>query len=72
MKPRINKLSESLFSIDGVMWSKTKMRKGHRCRICTFGIVSGELAFSPLTNGESRMERICLDCVSKLHSVGGG
>jgi len=46
-----------------VCYTKCRTRATRRCVLC--GGPLGKSAYRPLTNGNDRMERICVECVRK-------
>jgi RNase P subunit RPR2 len=49
-----------------VLWSICTMRKLHHCDKCKVALVVGERAWRPITNGNDRMNRLCVSCVDCL------
>lgn len=49
------------------LWTAVKLR-GHDkcCAMCDRKLVSGDEAFSPITNGRNRMERLCVGCLTMM------
>lgn len=45
------------------LWTRVKLRKSRKCGRCSKELNSGNDAYSPVTNGYNRMERLCPECV---------
>ena len=52
------------------LWSIQKSRKAAPCRICDDTIEAGGWSYRPLTNGNNRMDRICVKCVDTVSITG--
>jgi RNase P subunit RPR2 len=48
------------------LWSICKLNKLHHCDKCKVALVVGERAWRPITNGNDRMNRLCVSCVDRL------
>lgn len=48
------------------LWTLVRLRKPVQCVRCNDGLAKGASAFSPITNGQNRMKRLCLRCVSAM------
>lgn len=48
------------------LWARVTLRKSCRCGICDVDLKPSAEAFSPITNGDNRGERICVPCVGRL------
>ncbi len=55
-----------LIGYRSMLWSLVRLRKPRRCQLCEETIDCGAMAYRPLTNGYSRMERLHSACVEKL------
>lgn len=62
-------LAPGLVHYLGMVWSLVKLKKPRACKLCKETIACGAMAYRPLTNGYSRMERICQPCVEKVRQA---
>jgi hypothetical protein len=64
--PALGIVTQSFFGRQ--CWTKCKMtkhtRESRQCAMCKGPL--GKEAFRPITNGNNRMERICLECGSNV------
>ena len=50
------------------MWTECTVRKYHRCVACNGNIKKGRRAYRPITNGNNRMDRICIACITLIRN----
>jgi hypothetical protein len=51
------------------LWSAITLRKSKACFVCEIVMPRGAPAYRPITNGDNRMDRLCVRCVEHLESA---
>jgi hypothetical protein len=58
--------SRSISRWDDMLWTKVKLRKERKCAVTGAMIQKGSVAWSPVTNGNNRMDRISQEGIDLL------
>ncbi len=61
------RLSEELYGIRGLLWSRCKLRKWAECGVSGEDIEPGSLAYRPISNGNQRMRRVSIEAMEGDH-----
>jgi hypothetical protein len=54
------------------LWAAITLRKNKDCFVCEIAMPRGGKAYRPITNGDNRMDRLCVSCVERLEKVSRG
>jgi hypothetical protein len=66
----MRRIAEGIALINGVLFTRAKVRKAWRCEICANTIAKGSAAFRALKErgGIFRYARVCVECTESINA----